>query len=114
MTDLPFTKFICKSPPQIENNTLNEFYGNRGINLLIDSIYTTFSNLSTAVPSSNATFSVTNRTVYYDTNKIDVTIWFKGFFSPQTDSFYEFIINANGGAIVYLSTNGTSENKVFN
>ena len=36
------------------------------------------------------------------TQKIDVTIWLKGFFSPKKDSFCEFSINTNGQAQLFI------------
>ena len=108
MTNLPNTQFICKSPTQVQNS---EYFGNRGINLIKDNVYMQFSQLSSAVPSINSNKTVIDQTVFSDSNSEDITIWLRGFFSPQTDSLYEFIINSNGEAILYLSTDTTLANR---
>jgi hypothetical protein len=70
--------------------------------------------MATATPSGSAVNSVIQNATYTDTQSVDVTIWLKGYFSPQIDSSYEFVLNTNGdAAMIYLSTDSTSANKVF-
>ena len=109
MPNLPNTTFVCQNSPQKQVN--NEYYGNRGINLIRDNFYT--ADLANAVPSANAVNSIVYKAFFQDTQTIDVTIWLKGFFSPKKDSFYEFSINTNGQAQLFISTDSTSANKVL-
>ena len=113
MTNLPVTKLVCQSP-SISTNAANEYYGNRGMNLIRDNVFTSYANMATATPSANAVNSVIQNATYTDTQSVDVTIWLKGYFSPQIDSSYEFDLNTNGdAAMIYLSTDSTSANKVL-
>ena len=57
MTNLPATKLVCESPP-ISTNNANEYYGNRGLNLIRDNVFTSLANLATTIPSASATRSV--------------------------------------------------------
>lgn len=109
MTNMPDTSFACKNLPQA-NTAQTEFFGNRGINLIVDNVYTPYSNLATASPSPNAVSNVTNQVAFSATGP--VTVWLKGFISPQKDSNYQFILQTNGAAVLYLSTDATSVNKV--
>ena len=109
MQNLPNTTFVCQNSPQ--KQVKNEYYGNRGINLIRDNVYT--ADLANAVPSANAVNSIVYKAFFQDTQTIDVTIWLKGFFSPKKDSFYEFSINTNGQAQLFISTDSTSANKVL-
>jgi hypothetical protein len=92
-----------------------DFYGNRGISTTIDSnIFTTFSNLFNATPSSNAAYNVANKA--YIKVSGPVTVWLRGFLAPAKTSSYELSLvigDTNTNALVYLSTNDTSVNKVL-
>jgi hypothetical protein len=113
MTNLPATTLVCKSPP-ISTNNVNEYYGNRGLNLIRDDVFTSLANLVSATPSAGSIKSVIQNTTYNDTHSVDVTIWLEGYFSPQINSLYEFDLNTNGdAAILYISTDSTSANKVY-
>lgn len=92
-------------------NPKTEFYGNRGITLIRDYVLTSFNNLSTAVPSSKKV-TVLNQAYYQDTQTSSVTVWLKGFFAPKRDSLYEFNIVTNGAAMLFISNDSTSANKV--
>lgn len=107
MANLPNTTFVCTSPAQ---TSASEYYGNRGINVIVDNVYS--SNLATATPSNAATSNVTNRAAFISSQTGPVTVWLKGFLSPQKDSNYDFTLKTNGQAILYLSTDSTSANKV--
>ena len=113
MTNLPVTKLVCQSPSN-STNSANEYYGNRGIKLIRDNVFTSYANMAVATPSGSAVNSVIQNATYTDTQSVDVTIWLKGYFSPQIDSSYEFDLNTNGdAAMIYLSTDSTSANKVL-
>ena len=107
MTNLPNTTFVCSSPAQV---TATEYYGNRGVNLIVENVYS--SDLTTATPSANANASVINQASYSTSSTDDVTVWLKGFLSPQKDSEYDFTLATNGQAILYGSDT-TSANQVF-
>lgn len=111
MKNLPDSSFVCQSP-KISSTSSNEYFGNRGISFYRDDLYTSFISLATAVPSANAIKDVLNVALYNDTETVDVTIWLRGFISPQRDSLYEFSINTNGDAVLLLSTDSNSANKV--
>ena len=111
MTNLPNTQFICRNSPQLKPS--NEYYGNRGINLIRDDVYTEFNSLATAVPSVNAQSSTAKQISYNDTKTVDLTVWFKGFINPRVTSFYEFYIDTNASAALFVSTDSTSANKVL-
>jgi len=107
MLDLPNTTFVCSSPAQV---TATEYYGNRGITVLVDNVYS--SDLTQASPSGSATTSEATQASYSTSQSTDVTVWLKGFLSPQKDSDYDFTIQTNGNALLYLSTDSNSANKV--
>ena len=110
MANLPYTTFVCSSPAQPAST---EYYGNRGITLIEDNIY--WSDLTKAIPSVNATFRVLNQASYSTSLTSEATVWFKGFFSPQKDSDYDFYFELRTGwpAILYLSNDSTSANMVI-
>ncbi len=113
MTYLPYTTFTCQSTASFAS-TSGEYYGNRGVNLIIDKgVNTPFVNLSTASPTANAILNVTNKFSFNDPQSESVTVWLKGFLSPQKDSLYSFDIQVNGQAVLYLSTDASSTNKVL-
>jgi hypothetical protein len=113
MENLPNTSFRCSNLAQ-ENTKSNEYYGNRGINLIRENIFTSYESLGTVVPSVNSKKMILNQASYIDTDKVDVTIWLQGYFNPKKDSIYEFSLDTN--AIewqIYLSNDTKSENKVL-
>ena len=77
-----------------------------------DNVFT--SNLVGAVPSPNAVYSQLTDARYIDNQTSDVTVWIRGFILPAKDSRYEFSITTNGPAVLYLSTDASSTNKVWN
>lgn len=111
-TDLLNSKLFCQMPAS--QTTKNEYIGNRGINLIRDNKYTTYSSLSSAIPSTNAISSWLDEARFNDNQTVDVTIWLNGFFTPLKTSIYLFSILTNGPALLYLSNDTTSANKVIN
>lgn len=107
MTNLTRTQFVCQNVPQPAAST--EYYGNRGITLYRDNVYS--ASLASAQPSGSAQMSVLNQASYADTQTTDVTVWLKGFFNPKKSSKYEFSLVTNGQAILYVSTDARSANK---
>ena len=67
--------------------------GITGIKLIRDNVFTSYANMAAATPSGSAVNSVIQNATYTDTQSVDVTIWLKGYFSPQIDSSYEFVLN---------------------
>jgi hypothetical protein len=90
-----------------------DYYGNRGINLQIENIFTSFTSLNSAVPSGNAQSSWLDIASYQYPNSTDVTVWLTGFLAPSSTSEYLFSLTTNGNAKLFLSTDGTSANKVW-
>ena len=56
MTNLPVTKLVCQSPSN-STNSANEYYGNRGIKLIRDNVFTSYANMAAATPSFATTFT---------------------------------------------------------
>ncbi len=110
MKNLPNTTLVCQNSPK-PNSTKNEYYGNRGINLYRDNVYRDLNNLASG-PASNATLNITNQLAYIGSKSVDETIWLIGFIYPKTTSLYEFSIVTNGNAVLYISTDASSANKV--
>jgi len=108
MTKLPNTRFVCSSPAQ---TTANEYYGNRGVTLIVDDVYS--SDLTTATPSAYSNTSVITQAAFSTSQTNDLTVWLKGFISPQTDSDYDFTLQTNGQAILNISSDSTSANQVI-
>ena len=115
MSNLPNTKFVCQNSPQSSvTESSSEFYGDRGLNLITDSIYTPMSSLATVQPSAKAQYNTTDQAAYYGVaNQTgDLTVWLIGFLSPKTTSLYELSLVTNKSALLYLSTDSSSANKV--
>lgn len=92
----------CETPAYPGFNK-SYFYGGRGVNLIIDSVETAFDNLLSQIPSISAVESITNKmSVSFELSN-PVTVWLKGYFAPLKSGSYDFTINTNGYAIVYLS-----------
>ena len=96
--------------PSNDNTTFTEYIGNRGITVITDQVYS--SNLQSATPSNNATYSEINMASYQTTSTGTYTVWLKGFLAPGKTSRYEFEIVSNGNAILFISTDSASANKV--
>jgi hypothetical protein len=113
--DTKSTKLTCETP-NVPSTSSNEYSGGRGINLLRDNVLTPFANLSSASPSAAAEKSFTDQLTYTDILNVDVTVWFRGFLSPGKSSNYEFQFDSitNANAVLLLSTNDSSANKVIN
>jgi hypothetical protein len=105
------TKLTCKTPPV--PTLQSEYPGGRGINFIRDRVLTSFSNLLTSTPSQNARYSIFESLSFKDDESSDITVWFKGFFVVGKDSDYQFELVTNGDAILVLSTDSTSANKVI-
>lgn len=112
MTNLPDTQFTCEFKSQ-QNPSSNEYYGNRGINFIRDDVYTLFANLASVTPSANARYNITNQMFFNENRPFDSTVWFRGYFKPKISSNYLFSINTNGSAILFVSTDSSSANKVL-
>lgn len=110
MKNLPNTTFTCLNSPQPQSKT--DYYGNRGINLIRENVYTALGSFATATPGVSAEKSIIYKTDYSDTQLVDVTVWLKGYFSPRIDSAYEFSLITNGEAKLYISTDESAANKV--
>jgi hypothetical protein len=111
MANLPSTQLKCLNTPEI-NPILNEYYGNRGINLIIDNVFTPFIGLATAIPSGTAQTTINNRAAFFSNQTNNLTVWMIGYFNPKITSIYEFNIVTNGNAILLISNDSTSANKV--
>jgi hypothetical protein len=108
MSNLLSTVITCQTlaaPSAVPNN---EYHGNRGLNLIVDQVATSTSNLATAAPSSQAQSSFLNQAFYQFNRSIAVTIWFQGWINPMRDSIYEFTINTNGNAVLLIGTSSTN------
>ena len=112
LNDSVNTQLLCEAPALSQVNSVfinsGAYPGGRGINLIVDPITTTFSNLQSASPSGNAQYDYTDMASYYYNATGGATVWFKGFISPETTSTYEFTIKTNGYAIVELGRHSWS------
>ena len=90
----------------------NDYYGNRGLFVTIDSGYTNFSRLALATPSANAQMTWLDIASYNYQNSTTATVWLTGYLAPAISSEYLFSLDTNAEAIFYLSTDNTSANKV--
>ena len=113
MSSLPNTVFTCQNLAQQSSINQGEYYGNRGINLIKDYIFTPLNNLVTAQPSLNAIKSVINKAAYNTNETSDLTIWLEGYLNPKTSSIYKFNLSTNGVAQLYISNDTNSLNKVL-
>ena len=93
---------------------LAEYCGNRGLTLLVDNGYNSLTNLNKITPSANAVHSEINKASFKSNSSSQATVWLKGFLNPGKTSLYEFEVKTNGEAILYLSSDSTSANKVKN
>lgn len=88
-------------PSSYENR--DYFFGGRGINVIVDNKATSFSDLFLNLPSVSAkNYMAQNMSVSLN-NTDPVTVWFKGYFAPLRSGSYDFTIETNGFAKVYLS-----------
>ena len=109
--DSPNTRLTVEAPTPA--GVASDYYGNRGINLITDSVFTPLASLQTAAPSANAISTQIDRVFFNTSTQSDITSWMKGFFLPGKSSLYEFEVVSNGEAILMLSTDSTSAKKVF-
>lgn len=102
----------CQVPADPEYNR-TYFFGGRGINLIVDNVPTSYSNLETQMPSQLANEHVTNRMSVSLNSATPSTVWFKGYFAPLRTGRYDFPISTTGYAKVFLSlTENPSDKKI--
>ena len=109
--NLPMTTLTCQAPPMPDSSSSNDYYGNRGINLYTSNVFTPYNSLANSIAPEN--FTVINELQYDDNSTSDKTIWLKGFLNPLTTSAYGFNLVTNGYALLYISTDNSSTNKVL-
>ena len=109
--DSPNTRLTVEAPTPA--GVASDYYGNRGISLITDGVFTSLASLQAAAASANAISSEIDRLFYNASTQSDITAWMKGFLLPGKSSMYEFEVVTNGEAILMLSTDSTSANKVF-
>lgn len=105
----PNTRLTCQAPTPDQNS--HEFSGNRGITLIKDNTYIPFEKLQNATPSALAVVSQLASTSYQSSTR-NVTIWMKGYLVPGKTSEYRFELVTNGNAVLFISNDTTSANKV--
>ena len=91
----------------------DNFFGGRGINVFIDKKNTNFDDLFLSSPSMLAKNYIAQNMSVSLNNTDPVTVWFKGFFAPLRSGSYDFQINTNGFAKVYLSTTESPSDMVL-
>jgi hypothetical protein len=113
LADTIKTRLTCQTP-RVPSTLSSQYPGGRGINLIRENVLTSFANLATVSPSAAAEKSFTDQLAYTDSLNTDITVWFKGYLAPGKNSNYEFQFDSitNGDAILLLSTDATSANKV--
>jgi len=98
--------------PAVPSASSQEYVGNRGITLIVDSgTATSSASLASAQPSSSAQYSEIYAASYTATTSGAQTVWLKGFLAPRKTSRYKLSLVTNGVAELYLSTDSTSANK---
>lgn len=103
------SQLVCETAPK-PSSTQTDFPGGMGITVIRDNVYTP--SLTGAVPSANAVYSQLNDANYIDNQTVDATVWLKGYLLPAKTSKYDLSISTTGSAVLYLSTDATSANKV--
>lgn len=106
------TKLRCQSAPKPTIST--EYYGGRGVTIFTENVLTSFSNLEQQSPSPNANKSQLSEASYQNNQTTDITVWLKGFLNPQRNSSYEFSLQTNGNAKLFISPGKSSAGKVIN
>ena len=106
------TSSIVCQVPAVPSASSQEYIGNRGISLIVDSgIATSSASLASAQPSSSAQYSEIYAASYTASTSGAQTVWLKGFLAPGKTSRYKLSLVTNGVAELYLSTDSTSANK---
>ncbi len=116
LNDTINTQLICRTPSLASVAVGNQYPGGRGITVLRDNVLTSFNNLVNVSPSASAKASAQyyDSALYKDSMYRDVTVWLIGYLAPETSSNYQFSLNTNGDAVLLLSNDSTSNNKVIN
>ena len=106
------SSIVCQVPAW-NNVASQEYAGNRGITLIVDTgVSKTSSDIAQAVPSINAQYSEIQAASYKASASGAQTIWLKGFLAPEKTSTYSLNLVTNGIAELYLSTDSTVTNRV--
>jgi hypothetical protein len=109
------TAFTCQTaakPMQIKS----EYHGGRGISGFSENLLTSFSNLGTFSQSLslNTKRFKLNEAKYEQNTTGDLTLWLRGYLSPQRSSNYELSLNSNVDAKLFISLSQLSADKVLN
>ncbi len=111
-TDQQNTVITCQTQPSQVFGKTN--YGNRGINVVTQNVFTPFASLSSTNPSINVESTWLDVASYRFTNQTNVTVWLTGYLAPSVSSEYLFSLSTNAFAQLYLSNDSSSTNRVNN
>ena len=109
--DLLNSKITCEI--LASNSDQVGLFGNRGITVYEEFVYTTKQNLGNTDPSENAAVTIYDR-VQYKTSKRPVTVWMKGYLlSKKTSKFtLDLSVKGNIESIIYLSNDENPGTKI--
>ncbi|CAF3954248.1 unnamed protein product [Rotaria sp. Silwood2] len=104
----------CKTP-KIPTVTQNQYQGGRGLHIFRDLGVINQINLSSTnppYPSINASQTWTDDALYMSNSSLSETVWLIGFIRVPKSNNFTFILDTNGAAALFLSTNDNPANKV--
>ncbi|CAF3431137.1 unnamed protein product [Rotaria sp. Silwood1] len=104
----------CKTP-QIPTVTQNQYQGSRGLQIFRDLGVVNQVNLSSTsppYPSIHASQAWTDDALYVSSSSLSETVWLIGFIRVPKSNNFTFILDTNGAAALFLSTNDNPANKV--
>lgn len=91
------------------------FPGGRGLQVYYDLVLTSQSALASTnppMPSVSANQTWTDDASYVSQSPSNATVWFIGFVRVPKTATFTFILNTNGYAALFLSTNDSPTNKI--
>ncbi|CAF3664415.1 unnamed protein product [Rotaria sordida] len=104
----------CKTPA-IPTIIQNQYQGGRGLHIfrdlgLIDQV--NLSSTNPPYPNNNASQIWTDDALYVSNSSLSETVWLIGFIRVPKSNNFTFILDTNGAAALFLSTNDNPVNKV--
>ncbi|CAM4931088.1 unnamed protein product, partial [Rotaria socialis] len=107
------TTIQCQTPVA-PSSSQNQYQGGRGLQMYSTSGYTTQSTLSSSnPPTQTGTPTRTDDALYVSNSSSAETVWLIGFVRVPKTATFTFILDTNGAAALFLSTNDDPTNKVL-
>ncbi|CAF3637436.1 unnamed protein product [Rotaria sp. Silwood1] len=106
------TTIQCQTPV-VPSSSSSQYQGSRGLQLYRTSVYTQQATLSANPPTPSGNVSWTDDALFVSNVSSTETVWLIGFIRVLKTATFTFILDTNGEAALFLSTDDSPANKAL-